>query len=92
MRTFVLNWPDRLHGFQLLTKKKKGMKTIFELLCYAVMTVVVLCSVLFILVLPELIMRGMEWLAIYIGEPTTWFLLIGAIVLFVKLCNYISTK
>ena len=68
------------------------METIVKLLFYTVMTAVVLFAVLFILVLPELIMRGMEWLAIYIGEPTTWFLLIGAIVLFVKLCNYISTK
>ena len=68
------------------------METIVELLFYTVMTVVVLFAVLFILVLPELIMKGMDWLAIYIGEPMTWILYIGAIVLFVKLCNYISTK
>lgn len=64
------------------------MKTIVELLFYAVMTVVVLFAVLFILVLPELIMKGMDWLAIYIGEPMTWILFIGSIVLFVKLCNH----
>lgn len=64
------------------------MKTIVELLFYTVMTVVVLFAVLFILVLPELIMKGMDWLAIYIGEPMTWILFIGSIVLFVKLCNH----
>lgn len=64
------------------------MKTIVELLFYTVMTVVVLFAVLFILVLPELIMKGMDWLAIYIGEPMTWILFIGSIVLFVKLCHY----
>lgn len=85
MRTLMLNWPDSLHGFQLLTIKK-GMKIIFELLCYAVMTVVVLFAVLFILVLPELIIKGMDWLAIYIGEPMTWILFIGSVVLFIKWC------
>lgn len=64
------------------------METIVKLLFYTVMTAVVLFAVLFILVLPELIMKGMDWLAIYIGEPMTWILYIGAIVLFVKLCNH----
>lgn len=64
------------------------METIVELLFYTVMTVVVLFAVLFILILPELIMKGMDWLAIYIGEPMTWILFIGSIVLFVKLCNH----
>lgn len=62
------------------------MKTVFELLCYAVITGVAICAVLFILVLPELIVKGLNWLAIYIGEPMTWILFIGSSVLFIKWC------
>lgn len=68
------------------------MKTIVKVIFKIVLLIVGLFLFLLVLVLPELIIKGMEWLAIYIGEPMTWILYIGAIVLFVKLCNYISTK
>lgn len=60
------------------------VKVIFRI----VLLIVGLFLFLLVLVLPELVIEGMEWLAIYIGEPTTWLLFIGAIVLFIKLCKY----
>lgn len=68
------------------------MRIIVKFLFYTVITVVALFVVLFILVLPELIIKGMDWLAIYIGKLMTWILFIGAIVLFIKLCNYYGNK
>jgi hypothetical protein len=64
------------------------MKTIVKVIFRIVLLIVGLFLFLLVLVLPELVIEGMDWLAIYIGEPTTWLLFIGAIVLFVKLCNY----
>jgi hypothetical protein len=64
------------------------MKTTIKVIFSAVLLIIGLCLFLLVLVLPELIINGMDWLAIYIGEPMTWLLFIGAIILFVKLCNY----
>lgn len=47
-----------------------------------ILTIVVLFGMALMLAMPDIL----NWIAGYIGEPMTWILFIGSVVLFIKWC------